>query len=412
VSLEAEIKAYAREIGFDVAAIGRAESYPRARRVLEERRAHGRYPAFTEPDIALRCDPRRLLPSARSVIALGVSYLTPHRSRATRAGDDPRGQLSRYAWGQDYHPVLRERMQKLIDFLAQRVPHLEAQAFVDTGPPVDREAAAAAGLGWYGKNACLDVPGYGSWVFLGEIFTNLDLAADPPISLDCGDCDRCIRACPTGAIIEPFYVDPHRCVSHLTQMPGFIPRELRPAMGLKVFGCDVCQQVCPWNEDAIVADRPEFRPRPEVGTAPSLIEMLTMTSGQFRRRFGPTAAGWRGKKTLQRNAAVALGNTRNPAAVPALAQALASDPKPVVRGHAAWALGRIGGPAAQAALLAARDQEADPQVREEIAAALAALNGRAGSASAARPVPPAPVKDTPARRPPPAAPCPRSRAGG
>lgn len=394
MSLETEIKAHARSLGFDVAAIGRAKPYDRARQVLTERLAQGRYPAFTEPDIALRCDPKRLLPSARSVIALGVSYLTPHRARATRAGADPRGQLSRYAWGRDYHPIMRERMGRLIDFLAERVPGVEAQAYVDTGPPVDREAAAAAGLGWFGKNACVYVPGYGSWVFLGEIFTNLDLTPDPPVSLDCGDCDRCIRACPTGAIREPFYVDPHRCVSHLTQMGGFIPRELRPAMGLRVFGCDVCQDVCPWNKDAQVADRPEFRPLPEVDAAPSLISVLTMTTSEFRRRFGPTAAAWRGKKTLQRNAAIALGNTRNPAAVPALVRALAHDPKPVVRGSAAWALGRIGGAEAQAALEAARQWETDPEVREEIEAALTRLTG------------------TPGPPPPPAAPPPAPRADG
>ncbi len=375
MSLEAEIKACAKAIGFDVAAIGPAAPYARARAVLEERRSKGQYPAFTEPDIALRCDPTRLLPSARSVIALGISYRTPHRSRATRTGIDPKGKISRYAWGQDYHPIMRERMQQLVDFLAARVPDLEAQAYVDTGPPVDREAAAQAGLGWYGKNACLYVPGYGSWVFLGEIFVNVDLAPDPPVALDCGDCDRCIRACPTGAITAPFVVDPHRCISHITQMSGSIPRDMRPAMGLRVFGCDVCQDVCPWNTDAAVADRPEFRPLPEVGAAPSLIGMLEMSKAEFKRRFGPTAAAWRGKKTLQRNAAIALGNSRNPRAVPALARALAGDPKPVVRASAAWALGRIGGKEAYAALIAARATEADPEVQEEIDAALAQVTG-------------------------------------
>jgi len=397
VSLETEIKTFAREVGFDVAAIGRADPYLRARRVLESRRTKGHYPAFTEPDIALRCDPKRLLPSARSVIALGVSYRTAHRPRATRAGRDPKGQLSRYAWGQDYHPIVRSRMQSVIEFLERRVPDLEAQAFVDTGPPVDREVAAEAGLGWYGKNACLYVPGYGSWVFLGEIFTNVELRPDPPVSLDCGDCNRCIRACPTGAIIEPFHVDPNRCVSHLTQMGGSIPKELRPAMGLKVFGCDVCQEVCPWNRDAIVADRPEFQPLPEVGTAPSLIGMLTMSKGEFQRRFGPTAAAWRGKKTLQRNAAIALGNSRNPAAVPALAKAVCTDPKPVVRGSAAWALGRIGGNEAYAALLQARERETDPGVLQEIEDALQQIRH---------------ATNTPAPPPPPEAPSPLPRAGG
>ncbi len=374
LSLETGIKAYAREIGFDVVAIGPAEPYIDAARELACRRDRGHYPAFTEPDIALRCDPHRLLPSARSVIALGVSYLTDDRSRPSRSGDDPKGQLSRYAWGRDYHHVMRERMQKLIEYLERRAPGpVEAQAYVDTGPPVDREVAARAGLGWFGKNACLYVPGYGSWVFLGEIFTNVDLAPDPRITLDCGDCDRCIRACPTGAIVEPFYVDPNRCISHLTQMNGPIPAELRERMGLRVWGCDVCQQVCPWNDDATVANRPEFRPVPELDAAPSLIGMLEMTTGEFKRRFGRTAAAWRGKRTLQRNAAIALGNARNPRAVPALARALAEDAKPLVRGAAAWALGRIGTEKARAALEQARAHEQDPEVLREINGALERL---------------------------------------
>lgn len=385
VSLETEIKAYALKVGFDVVAIGSAEPYKRAERELHERRERGHYPAFTEPDIALRCHPDKLLPSARSVIALGVSYLTDDRSRATRAGDDPKGQMSRYAWGLDYHPLMRERMQQLLDFIENRLRSasslssapggpvpcgdahesidrpdsqndgrsdrsrrvqrndtiLQAQAYVDTGPPLDREVASEAGLGWFGKNSMLYVPDFGSWVFLGQIFTNLDLAADPTVSLDCGDCDICIRACPTDAITAPFYVQPDRCISHLTQMSGSIPEELRAPMGLKVWGCDICQQVCPWNDEAVVANRPEFRPIDGLDPAPSLIHMLHMSNSEFRGMFGPTAAAWRGKRTLQRNAAIALGNTRNPKAIPALTEALEHDLKPLVRGSAAWALGRI-----------------------------------------------------------------------
>lgn len=377
MSLETEIKAYARKIGFDVVAIGSAHPYVQAERELEKRRERGHYPAFTEADIALRCQPHRFLPTARTVIALGVSYLTDDRSRPSRAGDDPKGQLSRYAWGLDYHPIMKERMQKLLDFIEKRAPEpLEAQAFVDTGPPLDREVASKAGLGWFGKNSMLYVSDYGSWVFLGEIFINLSLAPDPMVSLDCGDCDLCIKACPTDAIVEPFYVQPDRCISHLTQMSGPIPHELRPAMQLKVWGCDICQQVCPWNDEAVVANRPEFRPVDGLDPAPSLIQMLQMTTGQFKRMFGPTAAAWRGKRTLQRNAAIALGNTRNPAVVPALVKALTEDAKPLVRGSAAWALGRIGTDEAKRALTDALTKEKDETVRAEIEEALLQLDGK------------------------------------
>lgn len=375
MSLETEIKAYAHKVGFDVVAIGIAQPYTDAEQQLEKRRAKGHYPAFTEPDIVLRCDPRKLLPSARSVISLGVSYLTDDRSRPTRAGDDPKGQMSRYAWGIDYHPIMRDRMQQLLEFIEQKTTEpLEAQAYVDTGPPLDREVAEKAGLGWYGKNSMLYVPDFGSWVFLAQIFVNVDLAPDPMVSLDCGDCDRCIRACPTDAIVEPFYVQPDRCISHLTQMSGPIPTELREPMQLKVWGCDICQQVCPWNDEAVVANRPEFRPVDGVDPAPSLIHMLQMTTGQFRRMYGPTAAAWRGKRTLQRNAAIALGNTRNPSAVPPLVNALQHDQKPLVRGSAAWALGRIGTDEAKTALTEALSEEQDQSVRAEIEAALGSFS--------------------------------------
>lgn len=338
---------------------------------MEERRERGLYPHFTERDIPLRTEPERFLPGARSVIVGAISYLTPHRPRGTVAGQRPKGTLSRYAWGLDYHPILRERLQRLADYVCRRLgPDVAYEIYVDTGPPVDREVAAEAGLGWFGKNAMLYAPRLGSWFFLGAIFLTAPLTPDPLVSLDCGDCTRCIDACPSGAIIEPYVVDPHRCLSHVTQMPGMIPEPLRDPLGMRVFGCDVCQQVCPWNDDAEVVDRPEFRPRDGVGAEPDLIAWLHMTSRQFRETIRPTAMGWRGKKTLQRNAAIALGNSRNPAAVPALAKALAEDRKPVVRQAAAWALGKIGGEDAAAALEACLPREKNDGVKEEIIRAL------------------------------------------
>lgn len=385
MSLERDIQAYGLSQGLDVVAIGPAAPYVRAQRVLEERRAAGMYPAFTERDIALRCDPQRLLPGARSVIAGGISYLTSHRPRGSAVGRPPgrpRGTLSRYAWGRDYHGILKERLQAVAEYARERLgPHVEYAVYVDTGPPVDREVAAEAGLGWFGKNAMLYAPGVGSWIFIGTIFLTASLTPDPRVSLDCGDCTRCLDACPTGAIVAPYTVDPHRCVSHLTQMPGMIPEDLRDNMGLRVFGCDVCQQVCPWNEDVRVADRPEFQPLPGVGPEPDLIDWLHMTKKEFRETIGPTPMAWRGKKTIQRNAAIALGNSRNPAAIPALTRALVEDPKPVVRQAAAWALGKIGGPEAARVLDEALKREQDAAVRAEIVSA----RERAGTQRPRRP---------------------------
>lgn len=366
MSLEADIKRFGLECGLDLVAIGPAQAYLRAQKILEERRRAGMYPHFTERDIDLRCQPERILPGARSVIAGAVSYLTRHRPRGSVAGR-PRGTLSRYAWGLDYHRILRERLEKLAAYVQQRLGgSVDYQIHVDTGPPIDREVAARAGLGWFGKNAMLYAPGLGSWIFLGSIFLTAPLTPDPQVTLDCGECTRCIDACPTGAIVAPFTVDPHRCLSYVTQMPGMVPEELREPLGLRVFGCDVCQQVCPWNQDARVVDRPEFQPLPGVGPEPDLIQWLLMSSREFRENIGPTPMAWRGKKTLQRNAAIALGNSRNPLAIPALGKALREDPKPVVRQAAAWALGRIGGPEAARYLEEALRNEKDPAVREEI----------------------------------------------
>src|SRR5690606_1536920 len=298
-------------------------------------------------------------------------YLTDDE-RHPMVGDTPRGVVSRYAWGRDYHPILKEKIDAICAFLEARVDFpIEARSYVDTGPPVDRAIAVRAGIGWYGKNACVYVPGSGSWVFLGEIITNVPLDPDPATSRSCGTCDKCIRACPTGAIERPYWVNPHKCLSYITQMPGMIPKEYRKAMGRRLWGCDVCQIVCPWNWEAEAAGDDAFRPSPELTARPALIPLLTMTNSQFRRWFGPTAMSWRGKKIIQRNACICLGNIGDPEAVPALEDRLLHDAKPEVRASAAWALGQISDDRSLRALERARRAESHPMVLEEIDDAMA-----------------------------------------
>lgn len=372
MGLASELKAYARRLGIDRLGIAAAEPFEAERLQLEAAKAEGKYPPFSENNIQLRTHPRAILPSARSIISVAVNYLTDDPPHPPSSDGRPRAWVSRYAWGEhDYHRLLAEKLDALIAFLQERTPHpVEARPYVDTGPPIDRSVAQRAGVGYFGKNCCIYVPGHGSWVFLAEIITNVELQPDPPLYRDCGDCDRCIRACPTGAIIGPYRIDPYRCLSYITQMPGFIPRQFRRPMGRMLFGCDICQAVCPWNREALPANRPEFRPHPELGSRPDLIPLLSLTNKEFRRLFSQTAMGWRGKKTIQRNACICLGNIGDPAAVPALAERLLTDGKPEVRGSAAWALGEIGGDEAVAALRQAAQKEKDPRVIDEIQEAL------------------------------------------
>lgn len=370
------VKEFARSIGVDHIGIARAEPFPREAAQLTVQAAEGRYPHFTDTDIARRTDPCAWLPDARSLISIAVSYLTDDSPRAAVHDGLPRAWVSRYAWGHvDYHYVLRNKLEQIVDFLAAQVPFpVRAVPYVDTGPPVERSVAERAGIGWFGKNNCIYVPGHGSWVFLGEIVTNVELVPDTPQSRSCGTCTRCLDACPTGAITGPFRIDPNRCLSYITQMPGVIPHEFRRPMGRMLFGCDICQIVCPWNWDATPTNRSEFRPRAELGNRPELIPLLTMTNGQFKRWFGGTAMAWRGKKVIQRNACICLGNIKDPKAVPPLIDRLEHDAKEQVRGAAAWALGEIGGDAARSALKRRLAVEPSEYVRSEIELALDRAN--------------------------------------
>lgn len=405
-----ELKAWARAHGIAALGVAAAEPLLAERAVLAQRRRLGLTSPFEEPDVELRVDPQRLLPGARSWISVAVSYYVPPppgadpartarvpaaerphpdprydapgRPRARAAGRPGtrrrrlRGWISRHAWGRDYHRVVRERLEAVAGFIAARFPEAQCRAFVDTGPPVDRAVAQRAGTGSVGKNCSVFVPGYGSWVVLGTLLTTLELPPDPPApppGYECLDCDLCIRACPTGALLGPNRLDPHRCLSYVTQMRGPVPEPWREALGNRIYGCDTCQAVCPRNRRLPFAGDPEFAPESEWDHAPDLLALLRLGNREFRRIYGGKASGWRGRTVLQRNAVLALGNLADARAVPALAELLRADPRPVIRGAAAWALGRIGGDGAVAALRDAEAREQDPAVRHEVAAALRRL---------------------------------------
>jgi epoxyqueuosine reductase len=387
--LTRRIKEYARAVGFDAVGVARAEPFAEDRAVLRERIAAGHFSGlswFTAERANFSSDPRNLLPTARSIISLAMSY-RPHGLPTGDAGTGeqgaPRGRISAYAWGRDYHAVLKERMERVVAFIRDACGSAQqARTLVDTARILDRAAARRAGVGWVGKHSNVITKAAGSWVFLGEILTELELEPDEPLRTNCGSCDLCMRACPTGAIVAPYVVDSNRCISYLTiEHRGAIPRELRPLMGNWIFGCDLCQDVCPPNLRPGVPAHEEFRPgaadpAPEQDEAspgtPELIPLLTISPEEFRRRFGRTPVKRAKREGLQRNVAVALGNSGDLAAVPALTRAL-REAAPLVRAHAAWALGRLGGADAAAALRSALASEEDHEVRAEIEAALAEL---------------------------------------
>lgn len=325
-------------------------------------------------DAEARRDPRRLLDSARSVVCVAVSYQHPE-PESVRAKTDLRGLIARYARAEDYHLVLKRRLNELAVRITQATgADVAYRVCVDSAPVLERALAARAGLGFQGKNTLLISPGVGSYTVLGELLLSIELPAGVAQAPRCGECRHCLDVCPTGALLDAYRIDAARCISYLTiENPGVIPRELRRAVGAWIFGCDLCQEVCPWNAAERTGD-PEFRPRSDKA-APDLLALLELGAAQFRRFVKRTALRRIGRAQLLRNVAVALGNTGTAAVLPAVRAALLRE-GPMVRQHLIWAIGEIGLRHAEARpevvdlLCSRRAEEDDPAVVEEIAAAL------------------------------------------
>src|SRR3989442_3570613 len=310
-----------------------------------------------------RLDPRRAFPWARAMIALAYPYRPPPQPLAHDWRSTLRGRIAAYALGPDYHETVLALLRTLAARLGSAFPRGRFRPYVDTGPIVERQWAMRAGVGWIGKNTLVLHRAAGSYFFLAELLTDLDTERVALPQDHCGSCMRCVRACPTGALENGYTMDPRRCLSYLTiEHRGAIPAALRPALENWIFGCDLCQEVCPWNpgrDDADAAER----------LTPHLPTVLALDAAGFRARFGTTAVTRAKRRGLLRNAAVALRNSGNPDAAPALAHALA-DPEPLVRGHAASALRHLGGLSARPAVEAAYRPWPDPRVAAGTAAAL------------------------------------------
>jgi epoxyqueuosine reductase len=373
------LKSWALEAGFDRAGVASLDALEHGEalvRWLDRGDQAGM--GYLGRRLETRLDPSQVFPGARSALCVALQYHPLYIEEGGERQPEPSGDLwrrvARYARGKDYHDVMGERLRALEERVHAAFPGCETRRYVDTGPVLERELAARAGMGAVGKNTMLLHPEGGSWFLLGELFLGLDLAPDQPLADLCGSCTRCLDACPTGALAEPYRLDSNRCISYWTiEHRGPLPPEARRMVGGWVFGCDVCQEVCPWNAGAAGAVHPEMELPPERGEL-TLARLLRLPREEYVERFRGSPMKRAKLEGLQRNAAVAMGNRRESRYVQPLTEAL-RDGESLVRGHAAWALGRIGGEEARAALEAALAAEVDEAVRMEIRAALEAALG-------------------------------------
>ncbi|HLJ97209.1 MAG TPA: tRNA epoxyqueuosine(34) reductase QueG [Gemmataceae bacterium] len=336
--LEARLQQRAHELGFELVGIAPAtvaDGFDRLRSWLDQ--GYAGEMAYMERHAQARHHPSSILAEVRSVVMLGMSYLA--ESEAMPPSNSPgRGKVARYALGEDYHDVLRRRLRQLLLWLQGESSGCRGRAVVDTAPLLERDFARRAGLGWFGKNTMLLNKRLGSYFVLGALLVDVELRPDPAhLASHCGSCTACLDACPTEALIEPGVLDARRCISYLTiELRGSIPSEHRAAMGDWVFGCDICQEVCPWNRKASTATEPALRPRADLESI-DLVELLGLSDEAFRQRFRGTALTRAKRRGLLRNAAIVLGNQGDPAALPALQRAL-NHPEPLVREAAQWAI--------------------------------------------------------------------------
>lgn len=371
--LVARIKGAARELGFELVGIARAEPLGSHLEALLEwcERGFAADMSYMTRRPEMHADPSQLMKGAASIITLAVNYYAP----APEFEDKNRyGRVARYAWGRDYHDVIKPRLVELATRIERmaleqgRPGEFRARCFVDAVPLLERAVAERAGLGFFGKNTNLLQPRRGSWFFLAEILINIELPVDQnAIRVSCGTCCRCLDACPTGAFAGPYWLDSRRCISYLTiENKGPIPFELRRGLGHWVFGCDVCQEVCPFNRFSVQTDWPELGPEAGVGPRLDLVETLAISSDEeFRARFRGTALSRPKRRGLLRNAAVVAANVGCTAAIPALVDRVERDPEPLIRGHALWALSELEPKRARELAKKAIKTDPDESVRRE-----------------------------------------------
>ena len=342
--LKKQIIDASQEIGIDKIGFTTAEPFDHLKPSLLEQKENNHTTGFEHQNMDERLYPDLIFDQPQSIISIALAYPSRMKKRPEKIRGEKRGKFARASWGVDYHNVLKDRMEKLIESikeLSEGDPNLSFKPMVDTGELIDVVVAQRAGLGFIGKNGLLITEEFGSYVYLGEIITNIPFSPDTPIENQCGSCTKCIDQCPTSALLGDGRMNGQLCLSYQTQTKGMMPEEFRPKIRTIIYGCDICQEVCPFNKGKDFHFHEEMEPDPEV-VQPLLKPLLTISNKEFKQTFGILAGSWRGKKPIQRNAIIALANARDKTAIPNILRCLDEDPRPVIRGTAAWALGILG----------------------------------------------------------------------
>lgn len=367
--LKEDIIAFSRTIGIDKIGFTTADPFTTLKARLIRQRELNYHSGFEEPDIEKRTNPALIFDKPASIISIALAYPSRMKENVRGVKGARRGIFARASWGQDYHDVLRDRLEKLEEYIVSRYPEARCKSMVDTGELADRAVAERAGIGWSGKNCAIITPEFGSFVYLGEMITNIPFEPDEPLESQCGDCTKCLDACPTGALVQGGQINAKICLSYLTQTKDSFPEEYRGVLGNRLYGCDTCQQVCPFNRGVDFHIHEEFEPDPEEAK-PLLKPLLGISNREFKERFGHMAGSWRGKKPIQRNAILAIAHFRDESALEELQEVIIKDPRPMIRATAAYALGRIANDEARSILLSALAKEKEDEVITEIQKAL------------------------------------------
>ncbi|MDQ0216326.1 epoxyqueuosine reductase [Oikeobacillus pervagus] len=363
--LKKDIIKYSQKIGIDKIGFASADPFIELKsRLIRQQELHFQS-GFEEKDIEKRVDPSLIFDKPQSIIAIALAYPSKLKEAPKGKKGERRGIFCKASWGIDYHQILKDRLTKLEDYISSKVPHARFKSMVDTGELVDRAVAERAGIGWSGKNCSIITPEFGSYVYLGEMITNLPFEADQPIENQCGTCRKCLDACPTGALVQGGQLNSNSCIAFLTQTKDFLADEFKEKLGNRLYGCDTCQTVCPKNKGIDFHFHEEMIASPELAK-PLLEPLLTISNKEFKQKFGVVSGSWRGKKPIQRNAIIALAHFNEESSLPILIQVMKEDVRPVIRGTAAWAIGKIGGIRAKEALSEAKGKEKDETVQQEI----------------------------------------------